>query len=554
MKKVWKGAAAAIAALSLGVTGFVGASSAYAADGDVSISVNADDSRTYTAYQIFTGIVKDGKLTDVKWGSDAKLPEGAKVGDSVDRGTLETIEGWSTKTEAQIAAELRKYLKEGATGTAVTKDTDAAVSQGYYLIQQTSTTATGDTKSLDLAKVVGASGLEISPKAGTVTSQKKVKEDDKNYAEGDNKDSRIDYALEAKYNDVADYNIGETVPFEFVGTLPANYDKFDTFKYIFRDSMSSGLTFDAGSVAVYKNSVAEANRIPSDKYTVVTSENDTDPKQLKNGETFLVKWDNLKTVSDLTANDKIIIRYNATLNKSAVIGLPGNPNTMKLEFSNNPNSDSETGTTPEDKVVVLTYELDVHKVDKGDQKDLEDVEFKLWDSNEDSKKAALLTKNDDGTYTFQGWVTENEQTKGTTLTTNANGNIAIKGLDAGTYYLEETKALDGYDLPANPFKIEIIASTNNVQNLFEKDGTVTPLTKMEVKVDDALITDSTIDLTDSKADTTNSAALGIKIENSANSTLPETGGMGTVILYTVGGLIVLIAGVGLAIALRRRQA
>lgn len=534
MKKVWKGAAAVVVALSLGVTGFVGATSAYAAPNDSTITVEQDDASKFTAYQIFTGDVNaDGKLTNVKWGADST----GKVGDPVDKATLDTIASWekdgdAKKTEAQIAAALNVYLKAGATGT-VLEAGDNTVDSGYYLIKQTAFDSDNESiKSLDMAKIVGTDGLTLDPKDGTVTSQKKVQENNKTVTGNTDPNRVTDYTLEEKYNDVADYNIGDTVPFEFVGTIPANYDKFDTFKYIFHDTMSAGLTLNESSIKVYKNSVAETNDITS-KFTVSTT--------VANA-TFTVGAADLKALEGVTfaSGDKIIIRYNATLNSEAEIGLPGNPNEMYLEFSNNPNDATSTDTTPVDKVVVFTYKLDVTKVDKGDNdKKLEGAQFKLQATDGTHANKWYKATTAEGKTTVE-WVAD--ETDATALESDANGEFSISGLDAGKYNLKETVAPDGYTLLSAPIAIEIVAATVNNQT-FDGDATKA-LTQLAVKVNGE----------ESNAVDLSGGAVPVIVENGAESSLPSTGGMGTTILYTVGAIIVLAAAAGLTIALRRRNA
>ena len=171
----------------------------------------------------------------------------------------------------------------------------------------------------------------------------------------------------------------------------------------------------------------------------------------------------LTSVEGVTADKYIIVEYTATLNKDAEIGLPGNPNKVYLEFSNNPNSGGEgdTGKTPEDKVIVFTYELDVTKVD-GEDADtkLKDAEFKLYDEN------GKYAHCDAGKVT--GWADTEEG--GSTLKSDENGLFKVIGLDDGTYWLKETKAPDGYNLITDPIKIEIKATTVNDQDWTAMEG------------------------------------------------------------------------------------
>ena len=236
----------------------------------------------------------------------------------------------------------------------------------------------------------------------------------------------------------------------------------------------------------------------------------------------------------------MIVSYTAKLNAKAEIGLPGNVNTAKLTYSNNPDQSGQgenhpTHDTPEDKVIVFTYGLDVTKVDsKNGATKLKDAEFKLYRGT-DTKEYVKVDANNKVT----GWTTtENE---GSVLKSDENGNFKVEGLDDGNYTLKETKAPAGYNLPADGFSVTLTATTANGQTW---NGTAnTALTGLAVKVDQ---TDGT-----GSVDT----GLGaITIKNTQGSSLPSTGGMGTVLLYVAGIAVFALAGVTLVMALRRRNA
>lgn len=252
--------------------------------------------------------------------------------------------------------------------------------------------------------------------------------------------------------------------------------------------------------------------------------------------TMTVTFANLKTAYPaLTATSKIVVKYTATLNANAEIGLDGNENKVTLTYSNNPNSGGtgDTGKTPEDKVIVFTYELDVTKVDGTDAtKTLAGAEFKLYKLNGTTKTYATVAE---GKVT--GW-TETEA-DGTTLTSDANGLFKVAGLDDGTYYLKETKAPDGYNLLANDTKLVITASTTNGQTW---SGTAADaLTALKISVNDGAAADGN----------TTTGVVGATVSNNAGSTLPSTGSIGTKIFYLLGGLIVV--GTAVLLVVRKRM-
>lgn len=588
MKKVWKGFAAAVSAAAIAATGFIGATSASAADltiapGTITIDAGTNpdrpnDSAQFTGYMPFTILsgTQDGADITYAYGVNAtngytnakiaaiinaaNLDGDAEANDIVADPSNTQITDWLRTNLSGRAFNSDEAVKFGKAVVDYSKTDDAITASftnqtaaqlsaegttwpaGYYVIAQTGPASDeNNTVSKYIAgNVEDASPLKITIKNGTVEAIKKVKEDDKD--DSITKGTFGDETLDGGYNDVADYEIGQDIPFEFRGSLPDNFASITPFKYIFHDTMSTGLTFN-NDVKVYVNAVNDANLIAASSYTVPTT-------GITAGETFNVKFTDLHKVTygtdtKLEADDTIIIRYTGKLNNDAVIGNTGNTNntnTMKLEFSNNPYDTDDTEVTPEDKVVIFTYNLGINKVDANDaDKKLAGAEFKLYDGNGDNKKAAVIENGK-----FVQWVTETAATEdkpavtGTTLTT-VDGNIAIAGLDSGTYYLEETKAPAGYNKIEGLIEVVLQATTNNTQNwdgsnansLVTNIGTVTTMPGASEGV---------------------TAGTTVTIANNKGSNLPSTGGMGTTVLYVAGAAIVLIAGIGLAVALRRRQA
>lgn len=144
-------------------------------------------------------------------------------------------------------------------------------------------------------------------------------------------------------------------------TLPSNLDDYTEYYLEFSDTLSSGLTYNKDAKVYLDNDGAR-----TDVTSAFTIADD--------GSSF--KIDNLKSLSGVTSSTKVIVEYTATLNENAVIGDAGNPNTVKLIYSNNPSS-TDKGETPEDTVIVFTYKFIVNKVDQ-DGKALAGAGFTLY--------------------------------------------------------------------------------------------------------------------------------------------------------------------------------
>ena len=530
---------AAVMVLAMGVP-------AFAASDSYTLTISeASAGHTYEAYQIFAGDLSENgqTLSNVTWGDGVNVE--ALL--AALKGTEEETTAYETcTTAADVAKVLESYgdnssevkafadiagqhLSGTTSGTLGEYNegsyTISGLAAGYYLVKDKDDSVPGTDAYTDfILKVV--QNTTVTPKSDVPTVEKKVQEDDKH-----NQDDGYGNG----YNDVADWNIGDTVPFKLIGTLPTNFADYDTYQYIFHDTLSDGLDLNKGSIKVYYASDkagTDKTEILSEKYTVnVPGTEETDQCS------FEVAFADLTSVEGVNANKYIIVEYTATLNKDAEIGLPGNPNKVSLEFSNNPNSGGEgdTGKTPEDKVIVFTYELDVTKVDgaNADTK-LKDAEFKLYDEN-----GKYVTVDDAGKVT--GWADTEEG--GSTLKSDENGLFKVIGLDDGTYYLKETKAPDGYNKITEPIKIVITAATVNDQNWEAGEGPKDALTALEIQV--------TVGSSETSGNgDTEKGIVATDIQNNKGAKLPGTGGMGTTIFYVLGAILVI--GAGVLLIVRRR--
>ena len=473
---------------------------------------------SFTAYQIFSGREESGVLSDVQWGSGidsdafltalkADTTHGSLFTNCTSAADVAKVLG-ENNTKSGLAnrfAELA-YAKKTGSGTALTSGKNT-LADGYYLVvDTTANVGAGGAYNKALLQVVG--NINITVKTDAPTVEKKVKEGE-------------------SYGDVADCSIGDAVEFRLIGSVP-DMSRYDTYKYIFHDTLSDGLTAPAqGEIKVYlsaDNVVDASDTDVTGNFTITVS-----------NQNITVSCDNLKNVSNISTGNYIIVEYTAKLNANAEIGLDGNPNTVKLEYSNKPDQSGSgdtdnTGNTPEDKVIVFTYELDTTKVDGQDNtKKLAGAKFVLL--NADGTRVAKITT--DGK--FDGWqdvpaagadgkITWAENT---VLTSDANGLFKVTGLDEGTYKLREIVAPAGYNMLTDDIDVIITATTSTS---WDGVSSSDALTKLEVTADDAA---GTGDISTGIA--------AITVANNAGSTLPETGGMGTNVFYVLGGVLVLAA-------------
>ena len=469
-----------------------------------------DNGHTYQIYQIFTGTstvdatTKHTILSDIKWGENAVSTY--KEGDAVPADILNTLT--HTFGETNILTEVKKYVDlTGTPAFTAAHSTPATVPAGYYLIKDIDDAEVAS-YTLYIVEVVDKN-IEITPKTDVPSVEKKVKENTK---------YQTDDTYGTGYNDTADYHIGDSVPFKLIGLIP-DTNHYSSYKYIFHDTLSKA--FDAPSEGDIKVYLSSSKGSLGDDITASSTISVTSGS---NSTTIItVSFDDLKQIAGASEGKYIVVSYSAKLNANASIGqgTPGNTNEVYLEYSNNPNNDG-TGTTPEDKVIVFTYELDVNKVDGNNvDKKLPGAKFKL--QNGTQTQYAKVDSNNK----FVEWTDEANATE---LVSNENGLFKVIGLDDGTYYLKETVAPSGYNTLADPIKLVISANTNNGQNGF---GKTTELTTIDVTVDNG----------SAKGGTVATGTVSITVENNQGTTLPGTGGIGTTIFYVVGGGLMVAAAI-----------
>lgn len=501
MNKVLKGLVAVAATAAMAIAGVAGAASATAAENNYDITVPSTDTHTYSVYQVFTGDLSNGTLSNIKPGQNFNKNNTANK--SAADAAAEIAQNTSADTDntAKLAA-ITPYVDLTATAFGeVSVRASLSAPAGYYLLKDKDAVTGNDAATLFIVQVNGP--VAVNRKADKPTFEKKVQ--DVNDSTGD----------KSGWQDSADYDVNDEVPFQLTATLPTNeadFAAYKTYKLVFHDQQSAGLTFNKKSVVVkYGDKTLGAG-----SYTVTENPEDKDTFDITIADAKAVKdaEDNAITVA---AGGKFTVEYTSTLNENAVIGSTGNPNEASLEFSNNPNVGGEgnTGKTPTDKVIVFTYQLDINKTFNGgtpDDRDLPEFTLYKFDSTTNDYTTNLgkmnITKTADGKYT-----------------------ASFKRVDDGKYKLVETKTPAGFNTAADT-TFEITA-----------DHDVTSI--------DPKLTSLKINSTD--GDTTTGTVVA-NVVNQKGSNLPSTGGMGTTILYAAGAAIVLVAAFGIAFAVRRRNA
>lgn len=557
MNKVLKGLVAVAATAAMAVAGFAGASTAMAAEGDVTITIGSETTPAsvgdvYAGYRLFDETEATvGEKTNVayqkrtNWNHYDKVAEAIKDVDSSATLTADSkVDDFvaaigkfdSTKTK-RFAENLYKSLKEDgvaadANSAAVAAgafSTTLSGPQGYYLIvQTTAANDAGKTMSAVIVNTAGQEGVTVSPKKDTVTVSKKVQE---------NMDGVNNPASEDNWGTAADYNIGDYVKFQLTGSLPTDYADYTSYEYTFHDTADQGLTFVNDTThpvkvyAVNDNNKVELKQDTLTGYQVLTSD--------INGETFNVKFADLKEAQaektgdtvNITSSTQIVVEYYAQLNENAVLGSNGNQNKVYLQFSNNKYGEG-TGKTEEHKVTVFTFKLEVTKYGKtdSDKEALNGAGFTLY--------KATKVNPADSDYAKVGDEVQ-----------HTNGNVFdFTGLDSGYYKIVETTTPKGYNT-IDPITFTVTATYNSA----DEPGTLTDLTVTDVKVGGVASAEQTFTVNRGTGEA-GTAQIKTDVVDIPGSKLPSTGGMGTVLLYVAGIAVFVLAGATLVMALRRRNA
>ena len=494
---------------------------------------NLNGTHGYSAFQIFKGVIsKDNPtLSGVDWGQNitepdiflANLKNDPTIGEKFEtaataQNVLAVISQWSNSDDNSIAFArvVCSYLYPNADAKPEPVITDHTgginiPKSGYYLIVDTTYFNPGDYyhayNSFFLLNVPQTPYVvPINRKVVKPTVEKEVY---------DNQDG----ANKAGFGSSADHAINEEFQFKLTATLPASpdraYDYYDEYMVTFCDTLSAGITFDRWDTVVINNGGADIP-IPAENYYSDASNQD-----------LTLSIEDVKTCApglNLNNGATITVTYTAHLNEKASVNTAGgasnteNKNSVYLIYSNNPRSSAFFDRTPESEVCVYTYQLNNTKYHDDDNPNnvLAGAGFRLYSDKACTEEQEVKLYKEGAFYYPIKDATDKDAVE--MMISGQDGQFNVRGLDAGTYYLKETKTPDDYS-PCDDTKI-VISATHDEHNV-NLSG--------ESNLNNKII---------------NKKAGGI--------TLPSTGGMGTTLFYVIGGGL-MVAAVVLLVTKKRME-
>jgi fimbrial isopeptide formation D2 family protein/LPXTG-motif cell wall-anchored protein len=567
MKKMISRCLAVLMAVAMVLTMSMTAFAAEAPKGTLTVN-NTVAGKTLDLYQIFTA-TKSGenvaytlnsayegffqsKISGASTLTGEALSEKAytyvkeQVGTNGDAETAKTfakdVLGWILDSNNNITAT--KTVNTTATSTVVSD-----LAYGYYLVYPKG--ATGNQTYTSVASLVSitAETATINMKSNYPTVDKKLVstqtpgnnsitvngilnpswesihqgvlgEDDEN----DPEDTIAPHS-ESDEKKAGDFGIGDTVTYQLTSKVP-DMTGYNSYTFKFTDTLSKGLDLKAILSVKVGDTELKAGKAGDNTYlpTYTTNENGTHTLTIS----FNEFYNNFK---DRTG-DTITVVYTATLNKDAEIGMNPNTNKAVVEYSNDPKSDG-IGKSEPSIVDVHTFDFTIYKYYLKDQNNKEDktalakAEFELYKGNTEGTAAdenAKVNIVDGGNGVYRQATADEAKATGFTsakIVSDADGKVLVKGLDAGTYYLRETKAPDGYNLLLDDVKVEIKAVY---------DDTTGKLTRYSVDYtyNGKTTTGTAITAADNSPE--------VAVENKTGAELPSTGSKGA-LMVTLAGIV-----------------
>lgn len=435
MKSSWlKGVFAIVASVVLACAC---ATSAFAASGSLKVVAEEGD-HSYQAYKLFTcDVDADGSISNVS--TDGCMSAGFYEDAFASSRPQEMAEEVSRQINGPQASAYAAALSrtvvahgEGAVAREFQTGVEVALDSGVYLL------VSHDAQ--PILVTIGGSAVVVNEKSTLPSVTKEVASVSKGSPQIDS----------ASFGSLAAAGAGKQMAFRVTGTLPSNYEAFDTYSYAFIDTPCEGVAIDPSSVLVYRVDAQGQRAAISEGYAVSCEQG-----------VLRVAFEDLKrSVPAAAYGDKIVLEYRADLDvEKAQLGYSqGNANSVVLEYRRSP-SFNETATTKPGVAKAFTFALNLVKVDAADpQKALSGACFEL--------------KDEQGAVVASG-------------TTDDSGFLSLAGLAPGTYRLEETAAPAGYKVPMGPIKVEIGA---DVQTLFLSASISSDFAKVvSVNADEGLI-------------------------------------------------------------------
>lgn len=463
-------------------------------------ATKSGDNVAYTLNSAYEGFFK-AKVEKGSSLSGEALSEAAynyvktQVGPNGDAETAKTFAkdmlGWILDSNNKITAT--KTVDTTATSTQISD-----LAYGYYLVYPEGATDTsaapGNETVKSVASLVSVTGTDatVNMKSNYPTVVKKVN--------GKNAD---------------DVNIGDTVTYTLTSKVP-DMTGYTSYVFNFKDTLSAGLTFkEITSVTVGDTTITkvEASQKADNTYTLTQA-----------GQKITITMNNFLASNKDKVGQTITVTYTATLNEDAVTGFDANKNSATVEYSNKPGT-TDKGESEPSIVDVHTFNFTIFKyyLKGADKTGLANAEFELYKANgEVAGDKVNIKKVTDGEYRVA--TPEEAAIKGfksDVIVSGNNGKVLVKGLDAGIYYLRETKAPEGYNKLLSDIKVEIKA------NYDPATGKLTSYS-VEYTYNGNTTTGTPI--------TSKNNSPEVPVENKTGAQLPSTGSKGA-LMVTLAGIV-----------------
>ena len=525
-----------LAASLCGGSMMVGASTAYA--GEVTISKTAtetgENALSYNAFKLFNATKNDdGSVSNITWVNDdiknavlgvITANDPAYAGGINAQAAAEWIASKVTGTGSTTivdASSIANQIAVAVSGKAATETlgsgTATTLESGYWLFVTNFNSTQGvvdNAGTSPIFAVVGGGALTITPKTGMPTVNKTIKNDQT-----------------GEYGKVADSQVGQVVEYELAGTVASNIATYSTYSYTFTDKLSAGI--ELTSINDVKVTIDGTD--VTAKATIGYADNN-----------LTVAFDNLFAAKGgINANSKVTVTYKAKLTSAAVIGGAGNPNTVTLTYSNNPNTNSEGTSTPS---TARDYAFKLHLVnsDKATNQKLAGAKFTIQATGADDAGSKNLYVQADGTLGPQAYE----------FKTSADGTFDVAGLDAGTYTVEEVAVPSAAGSPDVAYKPLSSSFTFTIAPEYNADTQALTNLGLTVAGNANAIAgldtsdNNTLDADDGSAVNTANGMVNVTVANEKAIKLPLTGEQGIALVMGAGLVIVAVSAVSLS---RRRR-
>ena len=549
--------------LSMSMTAFA-ADAADAPKGTLTVN-NTVEGKTLDLYQIFTATKNEAgnvayTLNSAYEGFFQSKISGASTltGEALSEKAYNYVKdqvGTDGSNGAAFAKDILDWILKNATTVATTHTTanttaDTTVinnlDYGYYVVYPLgatdTSTAPGNEKVKSVASLVSVTGIDatVNMKSNYPTVDKKIipaqsgsgitvgaivdaswdgshqmELDDEN-----NPEDTIAPHSESDEKKAGDFGIGDTVTYQLTSKVP-DMTGYNSYTFKFSDTLSKGLDLKEVLSVKVGNTTLAAKKTGANTYALAYD---------KTTRTLTVTLNDFYNSYKNRTGETITVVYTATLNKEAVIGMNPNTNKAVVEYSNDPKSDG-TGKSEPSIVDVHTFDFTIFKYYTTMQGEtevknaLKGAEFELYKANATKDAAdenAKINIVDEGNGVYRQATPEEANAAGFTsakIVSDADGKVLVKGLEAGTYYLRETKAPEGYNKLLSDIKVEITANYEDGKLVSYKvdytyNGTTTPGTAITNKTDSP----------------------EVPVENKTGAQLPSTGSKGA-LMVTLAGIV-----------------